>query len=204
MRSVPGSPKRVRPGVELASPTHAVLSLHPVVASVKDEDGLTAVLHAPCPVVFVLFGSVMTIQHIVATLKSAGKTVFVDVDLLDGFSSKPITVDFLKKHTQVDGILSSKSIMVRAAKTAGMMAIHRLFLVDSFSYENVSKQVKISEPDAIMILPGCMPRVISWVCADTDLPVVAGGLVCDKEDVMAALKAGATAIASSNRAVWQM
>ena len=204
MKSVPGSPNRVRPGVELASPIHAVLSLHPVVASVKDEDGLTAVLHAPCPVVFVLFGSVMTIQHIVATLKSAGKTVFVDVDLLDGFSSKPITVDFLKKHTQVDGILSSKSIMVRAAKTAGLMAIHRLFLVDSFSYENVSKQVKISEPDAIMILPGCMPRVISWVCADTNLPLVAGGLVCDKEDVMAALNAGATAIASSNRAVWLM
>ncbi|TFD91089.1 glycerol-3-phosphate responsive antiterminator [Cryobacterium lactosi] len=181
-----------------------VLSLHPVIASIKDDDGLRAVLTSPCPVVFVLFGSVMTIHKIVATLKNAGKTVFVDVDLLDGFSSKPVAVDFLKAHTDVDGVLSSKSIMVRAAKAAGLMAVHRLFLVDSFSYHSVSKQVKISDPDAIMILPGCMPRVISWVRADTDLPLIAGGLVCDKADVMAALAAGAGAIASSNRDVWLM
>lgn len=187
-----------------SSPIDDVLSFHPVIASIKDEDGLRAVLHAPCPVVFVLFGSVMTIHSIVATLKSAGKTVFVDVDLLDGFSSKPIAVDFLKAHTQTDGVMSTKSIMIRAAKAAGLMAVHRLFLVDSFSYNNLSKQVKISEPDAIMILPGCMPRVISWVRDDTNLPLIAGGLVCDKEDVMAALGAGASAIASSNRAVWVM
>lgn len=187
-----------------SSPIHDVLSFHPVIASIKDEDGLRAVLHAPCPVVFVLFGSVMTIHSIVATLKNAGKTVFVDVDLLDGFSSKPIAVDFLKAHTQTDGVMSTKSIMVRAAKAAGLMAVHRLFLVDSFSYNNLSKQVKISEPDAIMILPGCMPRVISWVRDDTNLPLIAGGLVCDKEDVMAALGAGASAIATSNRAVWVM
>ncbi len=161
-------------------------------------------MHAPCPVVFVLFGSVMTIRGIVAALKDAGKTVFVDVDLLDGFSSKPITVDFLKAHTEADGVLSSKSIMVRAAKAAGLLAVHRLFLVDSFSYNNVSKQVKISEPDAIEILPGCMPRVIGWVRNDTDIPLIAGGLVCDKDDVVAALGAGASAIASSNRDVWLM
>lgn len=190
--------------VSESAPIDEILSLHPVIASIKDEDGLRAVLRAPCPVVFVLFGSVMTIHGIVATLKSAGKTVFVDVDLLDGFSSKPVTVDFLKAHTQADGVLSSKSIMVKAAKSAGLLAIHRLFLVDSFSYNNVSKQVKISEPDAIMILPGCMPRVLSWVRDDTDLPLIAGGLVCDKEDVVGALGAGATAVASSNRDVWLM
>jgi glycerol uptake operon antiterminator len=201
---VPESPSSIRQTTNESTRINDVLSLHPVIASIKDEDGLRAVLHAPCPVVFVLFGSVMTIHGIVSALKKAGKTVFVDVDLLDGFSSKPITVDFLKAHTQADGVLSSKSIMVRAAKAAGLMAVHRLFLVDSFSYNNVSKQVKISQPDAIEILPGCMPRVISWVRDDTDIPLIAGGLVCDKEDVMAALGAGASAIASSNREVWRM
>jgi glycerol uptake operon antiterminator len=42
------------------------------------------------------------------------------------------------------------------------------------------------------------------VHADTALPLIAGGLVCDKEDVMGALGAGATAVASSNRDVWRM
>ncbi|GAB2746115.1 glycerol-3-phosphate responsive antiterminator [Sinomonas soli] len=182
----------------------AVLSRHPVIASIKDDDGLRAVLGAPCPVVFVLFGSVMSVGGIVGTLKAAGKTVFVDVDLLDGFSSKPVVVDFLRANTQADGILSSKAAIVRAAKTAGLMAIHRLFLVDSFSYNNVPKQVGLSGADAIEILPGCMPRVISWLREDVDLPLIPGGLVCDKEDVIGALGAGAVAVASSNRGVWLM
>lgn len=181
-----------------------VLSRHPVIASIKDEDGLRAVLRVSCPVVFVLFGSVMTIPKIVEILKAEGRTVFVDVDLVDGFSPKPVVVDFLKENTRTDGVLSSKSIMVRASKAAGLLAIHRFFLVDSFSYNNLPKQVGLSGADAIEILPGCMPRVISWVRHDTDLPLIAGGLVCDKRDVISALGAGAIAIASSNRDVWRM
>ncbi|WFR68035.1 glycerol-3-phosphate responsive antiterminator [Curtobacterium flaccumfaciens] len=49
-----------------------------------------------------------------------------------------------------------------------------------------------------------MPRVITWLRDDTAVPVIAGGLVCDKADVMAALGAGAVAVASSNRDVWGM
>lgn len=182
----------------------SMLLEHPVIASIKNEDDLADVLQEACPVVFVLFGSVLSIAGIVRTLKEAGRHVFVDVDLVDGFASKPVVVDFLREHTDADGVLSSKSMMVRYAKTAGLFAVHRLFLVDSFSYHNLPKQVAASGADAIEMLPGCMPRVISWVKEDTDLPIIAGGLVCDKEDVMNALGAGAIAIASSNHDVWRM
>ena len=190
--------------VEAGPTIDEILSLHPVIASINDDDGLRDVLRVNCPVVFVLFGTVMTIPAIVETLKSAGRAVFVDVDLVDGFSNKPVVVDFLKKYTRADGVLSSKSIMVKAAKSAGFLAIHRLFLVDSFSYNNVPKQVSLSGADAVEVMPGCMPRVISWIRDDTDLPLIAGGLVCDKQDVVSALGAGAIAVASSNRDVWRM
>ena len=36
------------------------------------------------------------------------------------------------------------------------------------------------------------------------VPVLAGGLIADKEDVMAALEAGITAISTTNQAVWDM
>ncbi|WP_427008583.1 glycerol-3-phosphate responsive antiterminator [Pseudarthrobacter sp. H2] len=202
--TVTGSSGENRHAVEEHPTIDDVLSRHPVIASIKDKDGLRAVLRVSCPVVFVLFGSIMTIPGIVATLKGAGRTVFVDVDLVDGFSNKPVVVDFLKEHTRADGVLSSKSIMVKTAKAAGFLAIHRLFLIDSFSYHNVPKQVSLSNADAIEIMPGCMPRVISWIRKDTDIPLIAGGLVCDKQDVTSALGAGAIAIASSNRDVWRM
>lgn len=186
------------------SPLAKILQDNPVIASVKDDAGIRSVLHSECKIVFVLYGSVLTISAIVQTLKKHGKIVFVDVDLLDGFASKEIVVTYLKLHTATDGVLSSKAFMVKAAREQGLFAVHRFFLIDSMSYQNVTKQIKISKADCIEILPGCMPRVITWLLADLTIPLIAGGLVCDKDDVVAALKAGATAIASSNEGVWAM
>ena len=101
-------------------------------------------------------------------------------------------------------MLSTKSNLIRAAKRAGLVAVQRFFLVDSFSYHQLPRVVEQAGPDAIEILPGCMPRVITWLRDDTTVPVIAGGLVCDKADVVAALGAGAVAVASSNRDVWGM
>lgn len=176
----------------------------PVIASVKDRTGLDDVLALDRGVVFVLFGSVLDVAEVVQRAKDAGKTVLVDVDLLDGFSSREVVVTWLAANTRVDGVLSAKSNLVRAARRAGLVAVQRFFLVDSFSYHQLPRVVEQARPDAIEILPGCMPRVITWLRADTDVPIIAGGLVCDKADVMAALGAGAVAVASSNRDVWDM
>lgn len=176
----------------------------PVIASVKDDAALTEVLASDRAVVFVLYGSVLDVTAIVQRAKDAGKTVLVDVDLLDGFAARDVVVTWIAEHTAADGILSTKSNLVRAAKRAGLVAVQRFFLVDSFSYHQLPRVVEQANPDAIEILPGCMPRVITWLRSDTDVPVIAGGLVCDKADVVAALGAGALAVASSNRDVWGM
>jgi len=176
----------------------------PVIASVKDASALDEVLASDRGVVFVLYGSVLDVADVVDRAKDAGKTVFVDVDLLDGFSSREVVVTWIAEHTRADGVLSTKSNLVRAAKRAGLVAVQRFFLVDSFSYHQLPRVVEQAKPDAIEILPGCMPRVITWLRDDTAVPVIAGGLVCDKADVVAALGAGAIAVASSNRDVWGM
>lgn len=186
------------------NPMLEILRENPVIASVKDDQGLQSVVRSECKIVFLLYGTVLNISSIVQFLKTNGKMVFVDVDLLDGFASKEIVVTYLKIHTAADGVLSSKALMVKAAKEQGLFAIHRLFLIDSISYANVSKQISISKADCVEILPGCMPRVISWLLEEITIPLIAGGLVCDKVDVMGAFKAGAAAVASSNEEVWSM
>ncbi|WP_406692542.1 glycerol-3-phosphate responsive antiterminator [Saccharopolyspora sp. ID03-671] len=177
---------------------------NPVIASVKDEAGVDAALRAECPVVFLLFGSVLTLPPLVERLIAGGKTVLVNVDMVDGLEAKDVAVEFVRARTGAAGVLSSKAAVVRAARAHGLLGVHRCFLVDSFSYRNVGKQLAISKPDYVEILPGCVPRVISWLRADVEVPIIAGGLVCDKDDVVAALGAGATAIASSNTDVWSM
>lgn len=197
----------VRMTLTQRDPAQVVLeALHddPVIASVKDETALTEVLRSDRAVVFLLFGSVLDVVRIVQRAKDAGKTVLVDVDLLDGFAARDVVVTWIAEHTAADGILSTKANLVRAAKRAGLVAVQRFFLVDSFSYHQLPRVVEQAKPDAIEILPGCMPRVITWLRSDTDVPVIAGGLVCDKADVLAALGAGAVAVATSNRDVWDM
>jgi len=130
-----------------------LLQDNPVIASVKNPDALGSVLRSECRIVFLLYGSVLNIASIVQTLKEQGKTVFVDVDLLEGFASKDIVIQYLKLHTSTDGVLSSKAFMVKAAKEQGLYAVHRFFLIDSMSYQNINKQLKVSRAEAIEILP---------------------------------------------------
>ncbi len=176
----------------------------PYIAGIKDDKGLQNVIKSDCEIVFVLYGDVMNIIGIVKKLKEHGKMVFINVDLIDGFSNKDIVVDYLKQNSETDGILSSKASMIKSAKAQGLFTIHRFFLIDSFSYTNLEKQVAISKPDCLEIMPGCMPKVIGWVVDEVKIPVIAGGLVCDREDAEAALKAGAKAVSSTNPIVWAL
>jgi glycerol uptake operon antiterminator len=182
----------------------SILQDNPIIAGIKDDRDLKSVLQSDCTVVFILYGDVLNIGEIVQKIKDHGKMAFINVDLLDGFSNKEVVVKYLKKHTRADGILSSKAYMIKAAKSQGFFTIHRFFLIDSFSFHNLDKQIEISQPDCVEIMPGCMPKVISWVIEKIDIPLIAGGLVCEKDDVVAALKAGASAISSTNIEVWSM
>ena len=188
----------------MANRFFSLIEENPSIAGIKDDAGLRLVLQSECKVVFVLFGNVMNISGIVHKLKEHGKMVFLNVDLIEGFSSREIVLEFLKQHTLADGILSSKAAMIKAAKALNLFTIHRFFLIDSFSYRNLAKQVEISKPDCIEIMPGCMPKVIGWVVDSITLPVIAGGLVCDQDDAEAALKAGARAVSSTNPVVWTL
>ena len=45
-------------------------------------------------------------------------------------------------------------------------------------------------------------RIIKCLCGRSQIPVIAGGLIDDKEDIMTALKAGATAISTTRQELW--
>ena len=94
--------------------------------------------------------------------------------------------------------------MIRRAKELGLYTVMRFFVLDSLSFENIEKQLVSVKPDFIEVLPGVMPKIIRKVCKRVRTQVIAGGLISDKEDVMAALDAGAIAVSSTNQKVWLM
>lgn len=176
----------------------------PVIASVKDDAGLAAAVESDVAVVFLLYGDVLNISELVRRAHDAGKVVFVHLDLIEGLTSREISVDFVAKYTCADGVLSTKVAITRRAKELGLVAIQRFFLLDSMAISNIEKHLAPDCSDLIEVLPGLMPKVIRRVCGVTNKPVITGGLITDKEDVTSALSAGAVAVSTTNPNVWSM
>ena len=68
--------------------------------------------------------------------------------------------------------------------------------------DNIARETAMVTPDVIEILPGVMPKIIRRLAASVRVPIVAGGLISDKEDIVGALAAGALAVSSTNAALW--
>jgi glycerol uptake operon antiterminator len=181
-----------------------LLKENPVIAAVKDEEGLKKSLESDCAAVFILYGDLLSIGSIVSRIKSAAKLAIVHLDLIDGLAPKDAAVDFIAKSAAADGIISTKPSVVHRAKSCGLLAIQRFFVLDSIALSSISRQPSLGYADAVEVLPGLMPKIIRRLVKTIDKPVIAGGLISDKEDIVAALEAGAVAISSTNHSTWFM
>ncbi|MDD6056846.1 MAG: glycerol-3-phosphate responsive antiterminator, partial [Clostridiales bacterium] len=88
----------------------------PIIAAVKDDAGLQRCLHSESRVVFLLYGDLCNISDLVETVKSAKKIAMVHLDLINGLGAKEIAVDFIKKYTKADGIITTKPPLINRAK----------------------------------------------------------------------------------------
>ena len=184
---------------------YELMESNPVIAAVKDEEGLEACCaKEDIKVVFILYGDICNLKDIVSRLHKAGKTAIVHIDLIAGISGKEIAVQFVKETAGADGIITTKPLLIRKAKSIGMYAVLRVFMLDSLALETLQHQVATARPDVIEVLPGLMPKIIHKVVKMTRIPVIAGGLVSEKEDVVEALNAGAVSVSTTNRKVWDM
>lgn len=175
----------------------------PVILGIKNDEDVLKAKDYKQKVVFTLYGDISTILDIIQILKNSQKIVFVNVDMVSGFSSQNSVIDFLKHKTDVDGIISTKPHLLKYAKKEGLFTIHRFFILDSDSWRSIESQINISQADIINIAPG-WTKVINWTVTKYQIPVIGSGLICDKETVMDSLKAGALAICTTNHNVWKM
>ena len=173
-----------------------------IIPAVKDEESLQASLKLDSSVIFILYGDICSIAHIVEQVKAAGKLAMVHMDLIAGLGSKEISVDFIKEKTKADGIITTKPLLAKRAKELGLYTVLRFFIIDSLALSNLAKQAKDAKPDCMEILPGVMPKVISRISKENAISLIAGGLISDKEDVCNALDAGAVAVSTTNPKIW--
>ena len=179
-----------------------LFEISPIITAVKDEQGLEKALKTESPVVFLLFGNICNITGLVDQVKNGAKIAIVHMDLIQGLSSKEVAVDFIHPNTKAGGIIRTKAPLVRHAMDLGMIGGQRTFLIDSMALETTKKQLLTFQPDFMELMPGVMPKILKTVRGYTEIPLVAGGLISDKKDILAAFDAGVDAVSTTREELW--
>lgn len=177
---------------------------NPVIAAIRDENGLYKVLNSSSKIVFILYGDVIRIKDICYKLKEYNKLVFVHLDLIDGLRGDQSAIKFLKEFAGADGIISTKASNIRCAKQLSIYAIQRMFAVDSLSLKTGIKSIHETNPTAVEVMPGVANKIINVIEKEIKVPIIAGGLITNKKDVIDSLSAGAVAISTTDSNLWNL
>lgn len=186
-------------------PFRKMLERNRVIPAVKDDTAMKKALHSTHDIVFVLYGDILTLDdHVNAIIKS-GKTPFVHLDMINGLASNPVVLEYFYRHFKRNcGVITTKSNMAKKALEMGIRVVQRYFMLDSLSVESAIEGIGKVRTDAIEIMPGIIPRVISHIHRQTNAPIIAGGLVNTASDVEKILAGGAVAVSTSRSELWPL
>lgn len=172
----------------------------PIIAAVKDKN-FDGALKSPVKVIFLLGAGILTLKQRVDAAHKAKKFIFVHMDLAEGIGKDRYGVKYLSM-CGVDGIISTKSAIIRAAKECGMLTVQRFFAYDSQGVESIDETLYSTNPDIAEIMPGVIGKIIERFSKGS-VPLIAGGLIDKSEEVAEALKLGAIAISTGKEELWK-
>lgn len=175
----------------------------PVIAAINRPELLEACRTSHCEIVYILYGDICNIQDIVDEVVAAGKVPVVHIDLINGLASREISVDFIHKYTKTAGIISTKPQLIKRGNELGMITIQRFFMLDQINYDNIKRHVRETSPDFVEVMPAGLTKMIEYIMEEIDgRPLIASGLIVDRSYVTGALSAGAIAVSTTNRIIW--
>jgi glycerol uptake operon antiterminator len=175
------------------------LEQNPIIAAVH-EGGFAAALDSPASVIFHLKANLLTVAERVREAHERGKLIFVHIDLAEGIGKDRAGLAFLAA-CGADGVISTRTQLLRQAKEQGLVAVQRFFALDSQGLESISETLAGGVADIIEIMPGVIGKAIARF-AGGDTPVIAGGLIETKKEVVSALECGAVAVSTGKEALW--
>ncbi|HEX6970798.1 MAG TPA: glycerol-3-phosphate responsive antiterminator, partial [Limnochordia bacterium] len=92
----------------------------PVIAGLKAPAAARRAIARGARVLFVLTGTLFDLREVVAVGREANALVFAHLDLLQGIGRDAPGLRFLAREVGVDGILTTRSFLIKAAKDEGL------------------------------------------------------------------------------------
>jgi Glycerol-3-phosphate responsive antiterminator (mRNA-binding) len=136
------------------------------------------------------------------TIEGTTKTVWLHLDLIPGLSSDEHGAEYAIQFLDVDGIVSTKTNAIKAAKKKKVTAIFRIFLIDSASMEKSLARVGEIHPDYVEFLPALAHQILPIIQDRLHVPVIGGGLIQTQSDIDECYNAGMVAVTVSKTNLW--
>ena len=106
-----------------------LLELNPIICAIKGDAHLEDAANSDGDIVFLLNEDILTLKEKIQILHEHNKKVFVHIDMITGLSSSPIAVDYMKKEFNLDGIITTKTNIVKRAIELDLKVVQRFFFI---------------------------------------------------------------------------
>lgn len=179
-----------------------MLMSNKIIAAVRNHEELIKAAQSDVKIVFDLAPDLLTVQERADLLHKAGKKFFIHIDLAEGIGKDKSGIVYAK-NAGVDGIISTRSAMIKTAREEGLFTVQRFFIVDSHSINTTVESLKSSKAQMIEIMPGIVTKVIKELKKTVDVPIIAGGLIETEEEAIEAISCGASAVSTGKENMWQ-
>ncbi len=103
----------------------------PAARSLKQFEQL---LKSPFEYIVLLEVHVGNLKTLKTEAEKYGKKVIIHADLIQGLKTDNFAADFLCNDIRPAGIISTRSNMIMKAKAKGIIAIQRMFLLDTIAF----------------------------------------------------------------------
>ncbi len=177
---------------------------NPIIGAIRCDEDLERILEKDIKIVFILYGNLFTLEDALHKLRKKNVIVFIHIDMIEGLKSDQYGIVYLKKVINPDGIITTKPSNVKHIKNNGILSILRIFAIDTKSLETGIKSILEYSPTAVEVMPGSASKVIKYMQTLIKIPIIAGGLISTKEDVIESLSSGAVAISTTCHKVWDL
>ena len=173
-----------------------------IIAAARSSDEFASALKSQTDTIFMLAPNIADIKEQATAAHKAGKKIFIHLDLAAGIGKDEYGIRFAKEQG-VDGIISTRTNIIKLAKKENLFTVQRFFVVDSQSVTTTIESAKSSKADMIEIMPATVTKVIKKLKQELDMPIVAGGLIETSQEIEDAISCGATAISTGKKEFWE-
>lgn len=182
------------------------LKKHRLIAAIKEPKSIEKAIKYKDNIsaVILMTGNILNVKQYVDVLQSEGLPVILHVEKIGGLQVDQYGIDFIVDYIKPFAIVTTKSGIIKRAKSRGVFVIQRIFFIDTEVYEHLLNSLEHLQADILEIMPSRAPDFLEKLSGVSPVPVITGGLLSTVDHAKEALEHGAAAVTTSNTDMWKL